>query len=322
MILVTGGAGYIGSHTVKALLDAGHNVIVYDNLYSGFVEAIPEKAKFILGDILDVGKLEQVIRQNNITAVVHFAAKLDVQDSMSAPIEYFQTNTGGMISLISACKNAGVKKIVFSSTAAVYGDHKTNIPISETNAKAPINIYGESKLYSEGILKSAEAYGIKSVILRYFNVAGANLEATNGQRGNIAKHIVTVSAKVACRKRDGLIINGTDYQTEDGTCVRDYIHVLDLADLHVLALNHLNSNKSSEAFNCGYSRGFSVKQVVDAMKKVSGVDFTVQVGPRRSGDPAYLVANSERVRHVLNWIPKYDNIELICKTAFEWERRI
>ena len=320
-VLVTGGAGYIGSHTAHALLKAGHEVVIYDNLTTGFREAIPSACEFVLGDVRDVFLLESVLQKFKIEAVIHFAAKLIVPESIEKPLEYYENNTVGVMSLTEACVKQGVLKIIFSSTAAVYGNSMTSGLVSEESLVAPLNPYGSSKLMSEQILRDCEApYGLRSVCLRYFNVAGASVAGNNGQRTKDATHLIKVACEAACGKRNQVGVFGTDYPTVDGTGVRDYIHVDDLADLHVLALNYLKNGGKTEIFNCGYGHGFSVKQVLAAVKKASGVDFKVEEKPRRAGDAARLVANAEKVRKAFSWIPKYDDLDLICHTAYKWEK--
>lgn len=322
-VLVTGGAGYIGSHTAQALLGAGHQVMVMDNITTGFREAVPVGVELIQGDVRNSALLAEVLKKNSVDAVIHFAAKLIVPESLEKPIEYYENNTMGVLSLVQACVASNVKKVVFSSTAAVYGDVATSGLLTEKTPTAPLNPYGSSKLMSEQILRDCEApHGLRSVCLRYFNVAGAAEDGKNGQRTANATHLIKVASQAACGKRASVGIFGTDYPTPDGTGVRDYIHVEDLADLHVLALNYLNEGGKSEIFNCGYGHGFSVREVIDTVKKVSGVDFKVEEQPRRAGDAATLVADSSKVRKAFNWTPKRDNLELICKTAYEWEKKL
>ncbi|AHI05721.1 UDP-glucose 4-epimerase [Bdellovibrio bacteriovorus W] len=320
-VLVTGGAGYIGSHTAQKLIEAGFDVVVLDDLSTGFKEAVPAKAHFIQGDVTDLEVVTGVLKNQKIEAVIHFAAKLIVPESVEKPLLYYKNNTTGVMTMVEAMRTSGVDKIVFSSTAAVYGDASTDGLVNEETPTAPLNPYGHSKLMSEQILKDAgTAYGISSVRLRYFNVAGASVDGANGQRTANATHLIKVSSEAACGKRSQVGVFGTDYPTTDGTGVRDYIHVEDLADLHVLALKYLNEGGTSDVFNCGYGEGFSVKQVIETVKKVSGVDFKVLEEPRRAGDAATLVADSRKVRKAFQWAPQRNNLELICRTAFEWEK--
>nr|BFD59373.1 UDP-glucose 4-epimerase GalE [Bdellovibrio sp. CKG001] len=322
-VLVTGGAGYIGSHTVRALLDAHHQVVIIDNISTGFEEAVPAGAELVCADVRDKGVVADIIKNYGTEAVVHFAAKLVVPESLEKPIEYYDNNTMGALSVIQACVENNVSKFVFSSTAAVYGDVAGGSLVTEGAASIPLNPYGSSKLMSEQILRDCEKpYGIRSVCLRYFNVAGAAESGQNGQRTKNATHLIKVASEAACGKRASVGIFGTDYPTPDGTGVRDYIHVEDLADLHVLALQYLNEGGKSEIFNCGYGHGFSVREVINTVKKVSGVDFKVEEQPRRAGDAATLVADSSKVRKAFNWTPKRDNLELICRTAYEWEKKL
>ncbi len=323
-VLVTGGAGYIGSQTSQKLLEAGHSVVVYDNLSTGFKNAIPEGADFVFGDVRDRLMLSRIMKDKAIEAVIHFAAKLIVPESIEKPADYYENNTLGVVALTQACIENNISKIVFSSTAAVYGNANHGAQMICENAKTePINPYGYSKLMAEQILFDCEkAYGIKTVSLRYFNVAGAALDGKNGQRTKNATHLIKVASESACGKRPTLDLFGTDYPTQDGTCVRDYIHVEDLADLHVLALNYLVAGGRSEVFNCGYGKGFSVREVIRAVKKVSGVDFAVDEKPRRPGDAASLVADSSKVQRAFGWSPTRNNIELICRSAYQWENQL
>lgn len=322
-VLVTGGAGYIGSHTTRQLLNAGHEVVVYDNLSSGSIDAIPANTKFIKADILDTELLCRVMTEEKIEAVIHFAAKLIVSESVHQPLEYYENNTMGVLSLVKSCVAAGVSKVVFSSTAAVYGDSVTDGLICESTATSPLNPYGSSKYMSEEILRDSEsAHGIHTVILRYFNVAGASNDGVNGQRTKASTHLIKVAAEAAVGKRSKLQVYGTDYPTSDGTCIRDYIHVEDLADIHVHGLDYLVRGGKTEIFNCGYGYGFSVLEVVDMVKKVSSEDFIVEVTDRRAGDAASLVASTSRLKNIFGWKPKYDSLELICRSAVLWEKQI
>lgn len=321
-VLVTGGAGYIGSHTTQKLLDAGYEVVVYDNLSSGFAEAVPGAAKLIVGDILDFHNLSRVIQEESISAIIHFAAKLIVPESLKKPLEYYENNTIGVWSLAKACSVTGVKKVIFSSTAAVYGDAGRCDLISEDTPVKPLNPYGYSKLMSEQILHDMDKVsGLKSVCLRYFNVAGAAANGENGQRTKDATHLIKVACEAACGIRSSVAIFGSDYSTPDGTGVRDYIHVEDLADVHVLALRYLENGGSTQILNCGYGHGFSVREVIDAIKKVSGSSFVVKNEPRRLGDAGHIVADPSKIKQLFGWIPKKDNLELICLSAYNWEKR-
>lgn len=320
-VLVTGGAGYIGSHAIIALLKQGHDIVIYDNLSTGYREALHPQAKFIFGDVRDSLMLARVMKDQKVEAIVHFAAKLVVPESVEKPLEYYENNTGGVLALAQAARQNDIDKIVFSSTAAVYGDANKESLVTEESAIAPLNPYGSSKYMSERILQDfGAAYSLRSVCLRYFNVAGAALDGSNGQRTLQATHLVKVASEAACGKREGLKIFGTDYPTADGTCVRDYIHVEDLADIHALALGYLAAGGKNQILNCGYGRGFSVHEVVQTMKKVSGVDFPVEMVPRRAGDAARLVADSSKLRELLHWQPRHADLELICRTAYDWEK--
>lgn len=321
-VLVTGGAGYIGSHTVQKLLKAGHQPVVYDNLSTGFRVAVPANVPLVVGDVRDVELLTKTLREHKIEGLIHFAAKLVAPESIQKPLEYYENNVFGTVKVLEACKIAGVDKFIFSSTAAVYGNPETHLVAEEAPTK-PLNPYGTTKLMSEQILKDAsKSQNLRYVILRYFNVAGASVEGNNGQRTEGATSLIKVAGEVACGKRDHLEIFGTDYPTPDGTCIRDYIHVDDLADVHVLALEHLNSGHESQLFNVGYGHGFSVREVAIAMQKVSGNQFAVKEVARRDGDPIGFVADPKKAKQTLRWQPKHDNLELICKSTFEWERSL
>ena len=318
-ILVTGGAGYIGSHVVKALSQAGHEVVVFDNLSTGHAKAVG-KAKLIHGDLADQAKVKEVFATHRFDAVLHFAASIVVPESVREPLRYYQNNTLNALLLIQHCVSHGVKSFIFSSTAAVYGMPSDGI-CREEGPKAPINPYGSSKLMSETILQDACAVSdMKSVILRYFNVAGADPDGDVGQSFPDATHLIKVACQVATGKRPGLKVFGTDYATADGTCIRDYIHVSDLAQAHVSALNYLREGGSNQILNCGYGHGYSVNEVVERVKKVSGVDFAVEYGPRREGDPASLTASNKKILSTLKWTPKHDDLDFIIKTALNWEK--
>jgi len=319
-ILVTGGAGYIGSHTTDALIKKGHKVIIVDDLSTGFEILIHPKAKFYKQSILNTEALTEIMKQERVEGVIHFAAKIIVPESVAHPLEYYKNNTQGVISTLLACKQAVVKYFVFSSTAVVYKGDSLE-PLSEDLPLGSTSPYGSSKIFSEQIIRDCEIeFGLKSVILRYFNVAGASSNLKFGQLSKSSTHLIKIASETACGKRSSMNLTGIDYPTPDGTGVRDYIHIEDLADAHVLAIEHLQNGGTSNIFNCGYGHGSSVKEVIQAMKKVTGIDFKVIETIRRPGDVACLVANNEKIKRVLNWTPKRDNLELICKSAYEWEK--
>ncbi|XGC79512.1 UDP-glucose 4-epimerase GalE [Bdellovibrio bacteriovorus] len=321
--LVTGAAGYIGSHATNALLKSGYDVVSYDNLSTGFRSAIPDQVNFIEGDIRDTAKLTKALEDNRIEAVIHFAAKLKVPESITKPLDYYDNNISGTISLIQACRAANVDKVIFSSTAAVYGTSNGDKGVvNEGSIISPINPYGSSKLMAEKILSDAEpAHGIRSVVLRYFNVAGAALDGRNGQRTADASHLIKVASEAAVGKRSFVQVFGTDYATKDGSAVRDYIHVEDLIDAHILALDYLRNGGESQVMNCGYGKGYTVLEVLETMKRISGASFSITHQNRRAGDAPHLVADSTKIRNLLGWTPKRDDLELICRTSFEWERK-
>ena len=333
-ILVTGAAGYIGSHVVKQLLEqTDYEIIIIDNLSTGFettidtlksLDSTNKRIKYYNQDLSDWEKVEDIFKENSIKEIIHFAAFSQVGESMSNPLKYYLNNTVNTTKLIDISIKYGVKKFIFSSTAAVYGEpNKESIPINENLIKNPINPYGSSKLYSEGIIKDAATSNedFKYVILRYFNVAGADLDGKIGECHNPETHLIPLVVKTALGKRDSIKIFGDDYDTPDGTCIRDYIHVCDLADAHIQALKYLDDNQS-DIFNCGYGYGYSVKEVVEAVKKVSQVDFKIDMESRRAGDPAVLISDNNKIKTKMNWTPKYNDLELICKTALDWEKSI
>ncbi|KRL13020.1 MAG: UDP-glucose 4-epimerase GalE [Schleiferilactobacillus harbinensis] len=320
-VLVLGGAGYIGSHTVDRLIDKGYDVAVVDNLITGHRKAVNKKARFYQGDVRDKHFMREVFDKENIETVIHFAAFSVVPESMANPLKYFDNNTYGMTALLEVMHDAGVKRIVFSSTAATYGEPK-QVPIKETDPQIPTNPYGESKLAMEKIIHWADvAYGIKFVALRYFNVAGAKADGSIGEDHHPETHLIPIILQVAAGKRDKLTIYGGDYPTEDGTNVRDYVHVVDLADAHILAMEYLTKGNESAAFNLGSSHGFSNKEIVDAARKATGKPIPAEIGPRRAGDPAVLVASSEKAKKILGWQPQYDDMEKIIATAWQWDEK-
>lgn len=319
-ILVCGGAGYIGSHAVKALLEAKREVIVLDNMQTGHIEAVPENVKLALGDLRDVEFLTKVFKENKIEGVIHFAADSLVGESMTNPAKYFENNVVGSMNLLDTMRKNNVKNIVFSSTAATYGEPK-NIPILETDETVPTNPYGESKLMVEKLLKWYDyAYGIKYTALRYFNVAGAYPTGEIGEDHNPETHLIPIILQVALGKREKIGIYGDDYPTEDGTCIRDYVHVMDLVDAHILALDRLKNGGESTLYNLGNGEGFSVKQVIDVARKVTKHPIPAEVSLRRAGDPAKLVASSEKAMEELNWKPKYSSLDSIIETAWKWHK--
>ena len=318
-ILVCGGAGYIGSHCVKMLLEKNYDVIVVDNLSTGHLEAVTKGAKFYQGDVRDEEFLNEVFSQNKIDAVVHFCAKSLVGESMEKPLEYFDNNVNGTLVLLQAMAKANVKKIVFSSSAAVYGEHLV-MPIDETYATIPTNPYGETKLTMEKIMKWADtAFGLKYISLRYFNVAGASLSGEIGEDHNPESHLIPIVLQAALGKRPFISVYGTDYETKDGTCIRDYIHVVDLINAHILSLEHLLKGNDSNIFNLGSEDGYSVYEIIETVKKVTGIDFKVKIGERRQGDPAKLIASSKKINEVLGWKAEL-GIEEIIRSAYEFHK--
>ncbi len=326
-VLVTGGAGYIGSHTVRQLTAAGFRVIVVDNLYSGHRWAIPDGVEFVECSAGDSTFLSDLMVDRGVRAIIHFAGHIVVPESVVDPLKYYRNNCAVSQNLIQAARAAGVAHFIFSSSAAVYGIPES-VPISEQAPTTPINPYGKTKLITEWVLRdlteslahqTETASPFSHVALRYFNVAGAALDGSIGQATPEATHLIKVACEAALGKRAELQIYGTDYPTPDGTCIRDYIHVVDLARAHVMALQYLLDGGESQVLNCGYGRGFSVREVVETVRTVSGVKFTAVETDRRLGDPAELVADNTRVRAVLGWEPELDDLELICRTAFAWE---
>lgn len=319
-VFVTGGAGYIGSHTVKALGEAGHEVLVYDNLSSGNRWAVLH-GELVEADLSDTVTLLNTLRRFSPEAVIHFAAKIVVEESVSDPISYYRNNVSNTLNLLWAMRRAGAGRIVFSSTATAYGLAE-NIPIPEDEPLRPINPYGMTKVMSEKCMEdlSAADQGFSYVSLRYFNVAGADPEARIGQCYPEVTHLITRALRVVSGEMDRLELYGTDYPTEDGTCVRDYVHVDDLASAHLLAMDWLHSEGRSRVFNCGYGKGFSVRDIIRTVRKVTGVDFPVVETTRREGDPPVLVADTARIQKELGFMPMHDDIEFIIQTAWKWEQ--
>lgn len=319
-ILVTGGAGYIGSHMVARLGELGHDVVIYDNLSTGHDWAVLH-GNLVVGDLADRTLLKTVLESGNFDAVMHFAAFIEVNESVRDPLKYYRNNYANALNLIEACRDAGVKRLIFSSTAAVYGIPEGGGKVVEDTQLSPINPYGESKAMVEKTLRDfSAASDFNYVSLRYFNVAGADEQSRIGQAYDNATHLITLALRTALGKREELSIFGTDYDTPDGTCIRDYIHVRDLIEAHVLALNHLADGGGSRIFNCGYGHGYSVREVVAKVKKVTGVDFRVVETDRREGDPPALTADSTRIREELGWKPAHDDLGFIIKTAWKWEK--
>jgi UDP-glucose 4-epimerase len=321
-VLVTGGAGYIGSHTVLCLLEAGYEVVVFDNLSTGFRQSVLPPARLIQGDLSDVQKVRSILRGEGFSAIIHFAASIVVPESVAKPIKYYQNNTSNTTWLIRLAAEEGIPRFIFSSTAAVYG-LPNSLPVGEDAPLAPINPYGRSKLMSEWILQDtcAAAPNFSHVILRYFNVAGADPQGRLGQCTPEATHLIKVACQTALGQRDSLSVFGTDYPTPDGTGVRDYIHVSDLAAAHVLALKWLEKGNPSQIFNCGYGHGFSVRDIIAAIEEVSQTQIRVSAAGRRPGDPAELVADPGKIKSALHWTPRYDSLEFIVRTAYKWEQQ-
>lgn len=331
-ILITGGAGYIGSHTAKALLqEKNHHITIVDNLSTGFLKTIEtlqaiSHFEFVKLDLSDWQSVASFFVTHSFDAVIHFSASLIVPESLTKPLDYYLNNTANTTNLLKECVKHNINKFIFSSTAVVYQElsiDKVQNGLSENFPLMPINPYGHSKLFSEQIIQdTAKAYpNFKYAILRYFNVAGADKEGLIGQSTANATHLIKVAAQTALGKRDKMFIFGDDYATSDGTCIRDYIDIDDLALAHIQALTYLENGKS-DIFNCGYGKGFSVKEVLETMKRVSGVDFQVEIAPRREGDPAVLIANCQKIKKEMGWEPRYNDLSLMCQKALEWEKRI
>ncbi len=319
-VLVTGGAGYIGSHVVRQLAQAGHDIVVFDNLSTGYEWAVTA-GELVVGDLASEQALEDLFSAYSFDAVLHFAASIVVPESVTHPLKYYSNNTRNTLNLLNAVERYGVRYMVFSSTAAVYGMPEQTV-LTEDLPLAPINPYGASKMMSERMLMDqAAASSLEYVILRYFNVAGANPEGLLGQATPEATHLIKVACECATGQRSGMNIFGTDYDTRDGTCIRDYIHVEDLAKAHVMALDYMAQGGKSQVLNCGYGRGFTVREVIDVVKELSGVDFAVEETGRRAGDPAALMADNQRTTETLGWKPDYDDLGTIVQTALDWEKK-
>ena len=320
-ILVTGGAGYIGSHVVKALGEKGHDLVVYDNLCTGFRDSVLY-GELVVADLADRAALHNLFEAWKFDAVMHFAAHIAVEESVKDPLRYSKNNFGNTLNLIEACVNHGVNKFIFSSSAAVYGMPK-DIPVTENAPLEPVNPYGASKAMVEQALKdTAQAAGLRYVSLRYFNAAGADPGGRIGERHNPETHLIPLTVKASLGRRGEVKIFGTDYETPDGTCIRDYIHVNDLTDAHLLSLEYLMSGGPCRTFNCGYGHRYSVREVVDMVKRVTRIDFAAREVQRREGDPPALVADSSLIRKELGWRPSHDDLEFIVKTAWQWENKL
>ncbi len=319
-ILITGGAGYIGGHTVLALIDRGEIPIVLDDLSTGSRAAVPPDVPLVVGDIGDSELVSRLIQDHKIDAVLHFAAKIIVPQSVADPLGYYLNNTVKTHSLLQAVVRTNVKYFVFSSSAAVYGNPNFT-PVNETAAPAPLSPYGRSKLMSEQMLHDVSvACDLRYVTLRYFNVAGADPAGRHGQATPGATHLIKVALETALHRHSHISIYGSDYPTPDGTCIRDYVHVSDLAQAHLVALDHLRNGRESLTLNCGYGRGYSVREVLGAVRKVTATNFEIRQAPRRAGDPASIVANSDQLMR-LGWKPKFDNLPVMIQHAFNWEKR-
>ena len=317
MILVTGGAGYIGSHTVRELRERGMDVVVYDNLSTGHIEAVGD-APFVKGDLFDVELLRKTFREYNVDSVIHFAAYSLVGESMTNPAKYYHNNVAGTLALLDAMLAENVKYLVFSSSAATYGDCGDGL-ITEDSPQNPTSVYGQTKLMMEQFMQDYDkAYGMKYVALRYFNAAGAHASGEIGEAHNPESHLIPLILHVANGKREQINVFGDDYPTHDGTCIRDYIHITDLADAHIRALEYLKNGGKSTYYNLGNGNGFSVKEVIDTVEKVLGQPIKKQIVERRPGDPASLVASSEKIQRELGWKPKYDTLDSVVASAWKW----
>jgi UDP-glucose 4-epimerase len=321
-VLITGGCGYIGSHMVHTLVDAGEPVVVLDDLSTGMRTAIPESVPLVVGNVGDRALVERLSRKHSIDAIIHFAGSIVVPESVRDPLGYYRNNTANSRTLLEAAVGCGIRRFIFSSTAAVYGN-PDRVPIAEDAPLHPMSPYGMSKLMTEVMLQDVGvAHSLHYVILRYFNVAGADPQQRTGQSTPAATHLIKVAVQTALGLRPAIDVFGTDYPTPDGTCVRDYIHVTDLVRAHAAALAHLRAGGDSQTLNCGYGRGYSVLEVIEAVQRASGNRFPVRLGERRPGDPAAIVANAERLRALFGWQPQFDDLDRIVADALAWEQRL
>lgn len=319
-VLVLGGAGYIGSHTVHELIDAGRDVVVIDNLVTGFVQAVHPRARFYQADIRDRGALDSILEQEEIEGVIHFAASSQVGESMVDPLKYWENNVSGTIVLLQAMVAHGIDKIVFSSTAATYGEPES-VPIMESDRTEPTNCYGDTKLTMEKIMGwVGRAHGLRSVALRYFNAAGAHESGEIGEAHGPETHLIPLILQVPNGQRESITVFGSDYPTKDGTCIRDYIHVSDLAQAHIKAIDYLIAGGHSDVFNLGSGQGFSVNEMIKVARHVSEHPIPVEIAPRRAGDPAQLIASSDKARQILRWKPLFDDVEAIVSSAWKWHK--
>ncbi len=319
-VLVLGGAGYIGSHTVHELIDAGRDVVVIDNLVTGFVQAVHPRARFYQADIRDRGALDSILEQEEIEGVIHFAASSQVGESMVDPLKYWENNVSGTIVLLQAMVAHGIDKIVFSSTAATYGEPES-VPIMESDRTEPTNCYGDTKLTMEKIMGwVGRAHGLRSVALRYFNAAGAHESGEIGEAHGPETHLIPLILQVPNGQRESITVFGSDYPTKDGTCIRDYIHVSDLAQAHIKAIDYLIAGGHSDVFNLGSGQGFSVNEMIKVARHVSEHPIPVEIAPRRAGDPAQLIASSDKARQILGWKPLFDDVEAIVSSAWKWHK--
>lgn len=321
-VLITGGAGYIGSHMSLRLIDAGEQVVVIDNLTTGFDWALDGRAKFVQGDVGDMALVGKVIADHDVKEIIHFAGSIVVPESVEDPLKYYANNTASSRNLIEAAVKGGVSHMIFSSTAAVYGMLGME-PADENNPLNPTSPYGRSKLMTEMMLADVAAVTpLKYGVLRYFNVAGADPQNRAGQSTAVATHLIKVAAQTALGHRDHMNVFGTDYDTPDGTCIRDYIHVTDLVEAHALLLDYLRAGGESTVLNCGYGRGYSVREVIDVVRDVSGIEFDARETDRRAGDPPAIVAKADRVRELLHWVPAHDDLKEIVQSAYRWEQHL